>query len=70
MLLLSGRNDELVPPSQMKELLRLRESQGGKARWKELDGGHNDTFMAKGYWGEVEKWLREEIEGELGEKAG
>jgi fermentation-respiration switch protein FrsA (DUF1100 family) len=60
-LFLSGKRDQLVPPSQMKALLELRAD--GKSRWREFDGEHNDTFLARGYWEEVAKWLREEIEG-------
>ena len=61
MLMISGTKDELVPPSQMVQLKELREAQKGKLRWKIVEGGHNDTFMAKGYWEEVELWLREEF---------
>jgi fermentation-respiration switch protein FrsA (DUF1100 family) len=61
MLMISGSRDELVPPSQMKQLKELREGQMGKLRWKMVDGGHNDTFMGKGYWEEVEAWLLEEF---------
>ena len=61
MLMISGTKDELVPPSQMVQLKELREAQKGKLRWKLVEGGHNDTFMAKGYWEEVELWLREEF---------
>jgi predicted esterase len=61
MLMISGTKDELVPPSQMVQLKELREAQKGKLRWKTVEGGHNDTFMAKGYWEEVALWLREEF---------
>ena len=60
-LLLSGKRDQLVPPSQMVKLRELRGQ--GKMRWREFDGEHNDTFLAKGYWDEVALWLKEEIEG-------
>lgn len=59
-----------MPPSQMVELKRVREESGGKVRWRELEGGHNDTFMARGYWEEVERWLREEIEAGGGVDGG
>lgn len=60
-LMISGNRDELVPPAQMKQLKELREKQKGKLRWKMVDGGHNDTFMGKGYWEEIEAWLLEEF---------
>lgn len=58
-LFLSGKRDQLVPPSQMRALKELRGD--GRARWREFDGEHNDTFLAKGYWDEVALWLKEEI---------
>lgn len=69
MLFLSGKQDELVPPAQMKALRDLRASQKGKSRWRELDGTHNDTYVNPAYWVEIEKWLKEEIEGQVDEKA-
>jgi fermentation-respiration switch protein FrsA (DUF1100 family) len=60
LLMISGSRDELVPPSQMVQL-KQREDKKGKLRWKIVEGGHNDTFMAKGYWEEVAIWLREEF---------
>jgi fermentation-respiration switch protein FrsA (DUF1100 family) len=59
-LFMSGKRDALVPPAQMKALKQLRGE--GKSRWREFDGEHNDTFLAKGYWEEVGLWLQEEIE--------
>lgn len=45
-------------------MIALRNLRGqGKYTWREFDGEHNDTFLAPGYWEEVGKWLREEIEG-------
>ena len=67
MLFLSGRQDALVPPSQMKALKELRED--GKARWREFDGEHNTTCLIPEYWEEIGRWLREEVEGPEGEKA-
>jgi fermentation-respiration switch protein FrsA (DUF1100 family) len=61
MLMISGTRDELVPPAQMELLRNLRESKGGKVRWKIVDGGHNDTCVGKGYWEEVEAWLLQEF---------
>lgn len=62
-LFLSGKRDELVPPSHMKELRRLREANGGKCTFKELDGTHNDTWLVPSYWDAVRAWMQEEIEG-------
>lgn len=62
MLMISGSRDELVPPAQMVQLKELREKGAGKLRWKLVDGGHNDTFMSKGYWEEVGEWLNEEFD--------
>jgi len=58
-LFLSGLRDELVPPSQMIELKKMRE--GGRNRWREFNGQHNDTFLCSGYWKEVEDWMKEEV---------
>ena len=59
MLFLSGRRDSLVPQPQMLSLKKIREQSGGRIRWKELDGEHNDTCLAEGYWDEVKAWLKE-----------
>ena len=59
-LFLSGKRDALIPPAQMARLYELRGD--GKKRWKELDGEHNDTYLAKGYWEEIGDWLKEEVE--------
>lgn len=79
MLMLSGKKDELVPPSHMVELRRMREDTrgemgekaGGKVRWREFDhGGHNDTCLIGDYWVEIGKWIKEEIEDQEGDKEG
>ncbi|RXK41607.1 BEM46 family protein [Tremella mesenterica] len=59
MLFLSGRRDSLVPQAQMLALKSIRESNNGRTRWKELDGEHNDTCLAAGYWEEIAEWLIE-----------
>ncbi|KAK8858520.1 hypothetical protein IAR55_002747 [Kwoniella newhampshirensis] len=63
-LFLAGRQDELVKPSQMIALRHLRD--GGRTRWREFDGGHNDTCLVPGYWEEIGQWLKEEIEDDDG----
>lgn len=75
MLMLSGGKDELVPPSHMRELRRIREGTAGevegkgekrgkgKVRWREFPlGGHNDTCLIPDYWREIASWIKEEIE--------
>jgi predicted esterase len=62
LLMLSGKRDLLVPPSQMVELRRIREKNGGEVRWREFDGEHNDTFLAPGYWDEIYMWLKDMVE--------
>ena len=46
-LFLSGKDDELVPPSQMRELYRVcRHKEGSGKEWSEFEEGtHNDTCM-------------------------
>jgi fermentation-respiration switch protein FrsA (DUF1100 family) len=67
-LMLSGKRDGLVPPSQMKALKALRGE--GRCTWREFDGEHNDTCLSPEYWTEVGIWLRDEVENERGsEKA-
>lgn len=60
MLFLSGKQDELVPQAQMKQLHKLRGT--GSSRWREFNGTHNDTYLNPEYWAEIDKWLAEEIE--------
>jgi predicted esterase len=73
MLMLSGKKDELVPPSHMADLRRMREEpgagkgeeKGGRIRWREFDhGGHNDTCLIGDYWVEIGKWIKEEVENQ------
>ncbi|WRT67359.1 uncharacterized protein IL334_004330 [Kwoniella shivajii] len=59
-LMIAGKNDELVKPSQMIALRHLRG--GGLLKWKELDGGHNDTCLQPGYWEIIGDWLRDQID--------
>lgn len=46
----------------MKELLRIRGK--GRARWRDFDGGHNDTCIKEGYWDAIREWLNEEVLGQ------
>ncbi|WOO77310.1 Protein bem46 [Vanrija pseudolonga] len=61
-LFLSGKQDQLVPQPQMLALRKLRGD--GKYRWREFDGTHNDTYLAPAYWSEIDRWLKQEVEGE------
>lgn len=60
-LLLSGLEDELVPPSHMKSLWNTV-TQGGKERraWAEFEfGNHNNTCLQPGYWQRVMEFVKE-----------
>ncbi|OCF36417.1 BEM46 family protein [Kwoniella heveanensis BCC8398] len=61
-LMISGKQDDLVKPSQMISIRHLREQNGGRVQWFSLDGGHNDTCLQPGYWGIIGDWLKIEIE--------
>ncbi|WWD09875.1 hypothetical protein V865_008004 [Kwoniella europaea PYCC6329] len=60
-LMIAGKNDDLVKPPQMIALRHLRASAGGSLKWKELNGGHNDTCLQPEYWSIIGDWLKEEI---------
>ncbi|WVF71946.1 hypothetical protein IAT40_006756 [Kwoniella sp. CBS 6097] len=62
-LMISGKQDDLVKPSQMVSIRHVREQNGGRVQWFSLDGGHNDTCLQPGYWGIIGDWLKVEIEG-------
>ncbi|WVW82823.1 hypothetical protein I302_104835 [Kwoniella bestiolae CBS 10118] len=62
MLMIAGKNDDLVKPPQMIALRHLRAGAGGQLKWKELDGGHNDTCLQPEYWGIIGEWMKDEIE--------
>ncbi|WVR05356.1 hypothetical protein IAU60_002370 [Kwoniella sp. DSM 27419] len=61
-LMIAGKNDELVKPGQMTALRELR-PKGGRTKYVELEGGHNDTCLIPAYWEIVTEWLKVEIEG-------
>ncbi|MCJ1309955.1 Alpha/beta hydrolase domain-containing protein 13 [Agyrium rufum] len=59
-LFLSGLKDEIVPPSQMKELFKLCRSQ--IKVWKELpDGTHNDSVSQPHYFNFVYEFIKENV---------
>lgn len=58
-LMLSGKQDALVPQTQMITLRNLRGD--GRCTWRELDGEHNDTCLTPEYWAEVKDWLANEV---------
>jgi hypothetical protein len=57
--MLSGKQDALVPQTQMITLRNLRGD--GRCTWRELDGEHNDTCLTPEYWAEVKDWLANEV---------
>ena len=59
-LFLSGSQDELVPPKQMRKLFELCTSHRKRLRLFP-NGTHNDTCVQPNYWIEVQKWLHDEI---------
>jgi predicted esterase len=58
-LMLSGKQDALVPQTQMITLRNLRGD--GRCTWRELNGEHNDTCLTPEYWAEVKDWLTNEV---------
>ena len=56
-LFLSGLKDEIVPPSHMKELLRLCKSK--TVVWKELPyGDHNNSVSEPGYFNHIDEFIK------------
>jgi len=72
MLLLSGLQDELVPPEQMQILWKAatREGMGQSKRvWEEFPRGtHNDTCIQPGYWGKVKEFVNSITSEQVSEK--
>ncbi|PWN25805.1 alpha/beta-hydrolase [Jaminaea rosea] len=62
-LFLSGGQDELVPPSQMRELWEVatKRSQAGREWLLFPKGTHNDTCMARGYWPALASFLHRHL---------
>ena len=59
-LFLSGLQDEIVPPSHMKQLFRLCKS--SNVTWKELPSGdHNNTVAEPGYFNHIENFIRKQV---------
>ena len=54
-LLLSARNDEIVPPPHMDRIFSLLRSDN-KLMYK-FDSLHNDTVIQAGYWDHIEEFL-------------
>ncbi|CAK5270696.1 unnamed protein product [Mycena citricolor] len=64
-LMLSGAQDEIVPPKHMSALWDLAQKRGPQGSQKECDrfesfgeGCHPDTFTCPGYWEKVSEFLR------------
>ncbi|KAK5112912.1 hypothetical protein LTR62_003734 [Meristemomyces frigidus] len=61
-LFISGLQDEIVPPSHMKQLFRLCKSKA--VMWKELpNGDHNSSVAEPGYFQFVEEFIRKYVAG-------
>ncbi|POG79335.1 Alpha/Beta hydrolase protein [Rhizophagus irregularis DAOM 181602=DAOM 197198] len=59
-LFLSGLNDELVPPSHMRQLYEL--SQTRTKHWKGFnDGTHNETVFQPSYYDTIEDFIKKEV---------
>ncbi|SMQ52298.1 unnamed protein product [Zymoseptoria tritici ST99CH_3D1] len=59
-LFLSGLQDEIVPPSHMKELFKLCRSP--TVVWKELpNGDHNNSVAEPGYFSHIEDFVQRHI---------
>ncbi|KAK5113889.1 hypothetical protein LTR85_010422 [Meristemomyces frigidus] len=59
-LFLSGLRDEIVPPSHMKQLLRLCKAK--TVVWKELpNGDHNNSVAEPGYFHHVEEFITRQV---------
>jgi fermentation-respiration switch protein FrsA (DUF1100 family) len=56
-LFLSGKKDELVPPSHMRTLYEISPTRATKV-WKEFaNGTHNDTCIQQGYFSAIRDFL-------------
>ncbi|KAH8827589.1 Alpha/Beta hydrolase protein [Flagelloscypha sp. PMI_526] len=85
-LMLSGKRDELIPPTMMHELWELIANRGAKkdgvnspehkagserAKYMEFEfGGHNDTCVQTGYWAAVSEFIRSIIPEDSRAKQG
>jgi abhydrolase domain-containing protein 13 len=59
-LFISGLQDEIVPPTHMKQLFRLCKSR--TVVWKELpNGDHNNSVSESGYFQFVEDFIKQHI---------
>jgi pimeloyl-ACP methyl ester carboxylesterase len=56
LLCLVARHDEIIPAIHSK---RLYEAWGGPKRWVEVDGGHNTTDGAPGFWQSIQAFVTE-----------
>ncbi|KAF8586783.1 alpha/beta-hydrolase [Ramaria rubella] len=59
LLMLSGKQDEIVPAAHMSELWDIAQKSGRKdATWVDFEfGHHNDTCMQSGYWAAVSSFI-------------
>ncbi|GAO13926.1 hypothetical protein UVI_02034830 [Ustilaginoidea virens] len=67
-LFLSGLQDEIVPPSHMRQLYELCNAPG--KRWKPLPGGdHNSSVLEEGYFEAIADFVAEVTSEPAGEKS-
>ncbi|EGW33693.1 uncharacterized protein SPAPADRAFT_134437 [Spathaspora passalidarum NRRL Y-27907] len=59
-MLMSARQDEIVPPSHMDEIYKKLPSEI-KIKWKYEQSTHNDTVVQDEYWERVEEFVNEKV---------
>ena len=58
-LFLSGKNDELVPPSHMKDLYDIAKASNLTVSWSDFEHGtHNDTCIQPGYFESIMEFIK------------
>lgn len=60
LLLLSGRRDEIVPPSHMDTIMELLRSTD-KTMFRYENATHNDTVVQPQYWERVHAFIRDKV---------
>lgn len=59
-LLLSARNDEIVPPAHMDSIFQLLQS-SDKEMVKYERSAHNDTVLQPGYWEKIHEFIQSKV---------
>lgn len=61
-LLLAALKDEVVHPSEMREIKNLRKKNGAKVQWVEFpEATHNDTVSQAKYFQTVDEFIKKEV---------